>query len=127
MRSIPSTARVRAWSIGRSAGWAVLAAAHFAWGAEDPGARSLHQHQLQRQRQQESLQLRMHQQQRSVQYPSADARQKRAVEQLQVNQQVQQQQLHYRQEIEPPRYLERLGIPVASACTEELSSLMGEC
>lgn len=32
-----------------------------------------------------------------------------------------------REEIEPPRYLERLGITVALACTEELSSLMGEC
>ena len=32
-----------------------------------------------------------------------------------------------RQEIEPPRYVERLGITVASACTEELSALMGAC
>jgi hypothetical protein len=80
-------------------GWAALATA--AWGAEDPGARALQQHQLQRQQQQEALQLRMQQQQRSVQESPADARQQQALEQLQINQQQQQQELHYRQGIEP--------------------------
>jgi len=76
-----------------------LAAA--AWGADDPGARALQQHQLQRQQQQEALQLRMQQQQRSVQEPPADPRRRQAMEQLQINQQQQQHELHYRQDIEP--------------------------
>jgi len=80
-------------------GGAALAAA--AWGADDPGARALQQHQLQRQQQQEALQLRMQQQQRSVQEAPADPRRQQAVEQLQINQQQQQQELHYRQGIEP--------------------------
>jgi len=80
-------------------GWAALAAA--AWGADDLGGRALQQQQLQRQHQQEALQLRMQQQQRSVQDPPADARQQQAFEQLKIDQQRQQQQLHYRQGIEP--------------------------
>jgi hypothetical protein len=81
------------------AGWAALVAA--AWGAEDSGARAFQQHQLQRQQQQEVLQLRMQQQQRAVQSFPADPRQKQAQEKLQADQQLQQQQLHYRQAIEP--------------------------
>ncbi|HET9404909.1 MAG TPA: hypothetical protein VFO57_10045, partial [Burkholderiales bacterium] len=71
------------------------------WGADDPGARALEQHQLQRQQQQEALQLRMQQQQRAVQSTPADPRQKQAQEKLRADQQLQQQQLHYRQAIEP--------------------------
>ena len=80
-------------------GGAALAAA--AWGADDPGARALQQHQLQRQQHQEALQLRMQQQQRNVQESPADPRRQQAVEQLQINQQQQQRELHYRQGIEP--------------------------
>lgn len=80
-------------------GWAALAAA--AWSAEDPGERALQQHQLQRQQQQEALQLRLQQQQRGAQNPPADARQQQAAEQLRIDQQQKQQQLHYRQGIEP--------------------------
>ena len=72
-----------------------------AWGAEDPGARVLQQHQLQRQQQQEALQLRMQQQQHGVQSAPADARQRQALEQLQLEQRQRQDQLHYRQAIEP--------------------------
>lgn len=72
-----------------------------AWGADDPGARALQQHQLQRQQQQDALQLRMQQQQNSVQGAPVDSRQIQAVEQLQINQRLEQQQLHYRQGIEP--------------------------
>jgi hypothetical protein len=43
----------------------------------------------------------MQQQQRSVQESPADPRRQQAVEQLQINQQQQQQELHYRQGIEP--------------------------
>ena len=84
--------------------WAVVGGALLvipAWGAEDPGARALQQHQLQRQQQLDALQLRMQQQQSSVQAAPVDARQKQAVEQLQINQRQEQQQLHYRQGIEP--------------------------
>ena len=88
-------------------GGAALAAA--AWGADDPGARALQQHQLQRQQQQEALQLRMQQQQRSVQELQADPRRQQAVEQLQINQQQQQQELHYRQGIEPATVLPSEG------------------
>lgn len=72
-----------------------------AWGAEDPGARALQQHQLQRQQQQEALQLRMQQHQRGVQSAPADAQQRQALEQLQSEQRQWQEQLHYRQAIEP--------------------------
>ena len=72
-----------------------------AWGADDPGARALQQHQLQRQQQQEALQLRMQQQQRGVQSPPADPRQKQAQDKLREDQQIRQQQLHYQQAIEP--------------------------
>ena len=81
-------------------GW--MAAAVTAWGAEDPGARAVHQQQIQRQQQQEALQLRMQQQQRAVQHPPQDAAQKQALERLQVDQRQRQQELHYRQSIEPP-------------------------
>ena len=78
---------------------AALAAA--AWGADDPGARALQQHQLQRQQQQEALQLRMLQQQRGAQNPPGDAQRQQATDLQQVDQQQRQQQLHYRQGIEP--------------------------
>ena len=81
-------------------GW--MAAAVTAWGADDPGARAVHQQQIQRQQQQEALQLRMQQQQRAVQHPPQDAAQKRALERLQADQRQRQQELHYRQGIEPP-------------------------
>ncbi|MGH8641750.1 MAG: hypothetical protein ACRET6_08555 [Burkholderiales bacterium] len=84
---------------------AVLTYACFAGtagGAEDPGARALQQHQLQRQQQQDAVQLRMQQQQRSTQAPPADARQQQAGKQLEIDQQQRQQELHYRQGIEPP-------------------------
>lgn len=80
-------------------GWVALAAV--AWGADDPGARALQQHQLQRQQQQEALQLRMQQQQRVVQEAPVDPRRRQAMDQLQIDQQQQQHQLHYRQGIEP--------------------------
>jgi len=80
-------------------GWIALATA--AWGADDPGARALQQHQLQRQQQQDALQLRMQQQQRSVQEPPAGAKQQQALDLLQINQRQQQQELHYRQGMEP--------------------------
>ena len=72
-----------------------------AGGAEDPGARALQQHQLQRQQQQDALQLRMQQQQSATQAPPADARQQQAGKQLEIDQQQRQQELHYRQGIEP--------------------------
>ena len=81
-------------------GW--MAAAVTAWGADDPGARAVHQQQIQRQQQQEALQLRMQQQQRAVQHPPQDAAQKQALERLQADQRQRQQELHYRQSIEPP-------------------------
>ena len=70
-------------------------------GAEDPGARAVQQNQLQRQQQQEALQLRMQQQQRATQNSPQDARQKQELEKLQVQQRQRQQELHYRQSIEP--------------------------
>jgi len=76
-------------------------AAAAALGADDPGTRALQQHQLQRQQQQDALQLRMQQQQGSVQNPPADARQQQAIRQLEADQQQRQQELHYRQGIEP--------------------------
>jgi hypothetical protein len=87
-----------------------------AGGAEDPSVRALQQHQLQRQQQQEALQLRMQQQQRAAQNPPADLRpqqatelqqveqqlwQKQEAERLRIDQQQRQQQLQYRQGIEP--------------------------
>lgn len=72
-----------------------------AGGAEDPGSRALQQHQIQRQQQQDALQLRMRQQQRALQSPPQDAGQKQAAEQLQLDQRQRQQELHYRQSIEP--------------------------
>lgn len=71
-------------------------------GADDPGARALQQHQLQRQQQQDALQLRMQQQQRAAQSPPADSRQQQAAKQLEIEQQQWQQELHYRQGVEPP-------------------------
>lgn len=73
-----------------------------AWGAEDPGARALHEQQLMRQQQQETLKLRMQQQQRGLQSPPSSARKRGERERLQINQEQRQQQLHYRQNIELP-------------------------
>jgi len=73
-----------------------------AWGADDPGARALQQHQLQRQQQQDALQLRMQQQQRATQSPPLDSRQQQSARQLEIDQQQRQQELHYRQGVEPP-------------------------
>jgi hypothetical protein len=70
-------------------------------GADEAGARALHQHQLQRQQQQDALQLRLHQQQRSVQSPVGDPRQERRTEQIQIEQRQDQQILQYRQSIAP--------------------------
>jgi hypothetical protein len=71
-----------------------------AFGAEDAALRALQQNQLYRQQLQEQLQLRMQQYQRNTQNPPADARQRQALEQLEINQAVQQQQLQQRQQRE---------------------------
>lgn len=80
----------------------VIGGAAPALGADDPGARGLQQHQLQRQQQQDALQLRMQQQQRATQLPPGDSRQQQQVRQLEIDHQQRQQELHYRQGIEPP-------------------------
>jgi hypothetical protein len=67
-------------------------------GQEDAGARALQQNQLQRQQQQEQLQLRLQQYQRGAQNPARDARQRQAVEQLEMDQSRRQQQLHQQQQ-----------------------------
>ena len=81
-------------------GWMTLVAP--TGGADDPGARAVHQQQIQRQQQQDALQLRMQQQLRAVQNPQQDAAQNQALERLQADQRQRQQELHYRQGIEPP-------------------------
>lgn len=73
-----------------------------AWGAADPVAREVQRNLQQRQHQQDQLQLRMQQQQHGVQSPPADARRKRAIEHLETRQRQRQQELQYRQQIEPP-------------------------
>jgi len=78
-----------------------LSGAAAALGADDPGIRALQQNQLQRQQQQDALQLRMQQQQGSVQNLPVNARQQQAIRQLETDQQLRQQELHYRQGIEP--------------------------
>jgi hypothetical protein len=98
MNSATSIPRARA-VVATAAVCAVLAGA--AGGAEDPGARALQQHQTQRQQQQDAFQLRMQQQQRATQAPPADTRQQQAGKQLEIEQQQRQQELHYRQGIEP--------------------------
>lgn len=72
------------------------------WGAEDPGARALQGHQMMRQQQQETLRLHMQQQQRSLQSLPAGTREGEELQRLQINHEQRQQQLHYRQNIEPP-------------------------
>ena len=69
-------------------------------GAEDAPLRALQQNQLMRQQQQDQLQLRMQQYQRNGQDPPADARQRQAIEQLELNQRLQQQLLHQHQQRE---------------------------
>jgi len=69
-----------------------------AQGADDTAARALEQNQLLRQQQQDQLQLRMLQQQRSTQSPPADARQRQAIEQLELDQSLRQQQLQTQQQ-----------------------------
>jgi RecB family endonuclease NucS len=56
---------------------------------------------MMRQQQQDTLQLRMLQQQRGVQSPPGGAREGHEHERLQVNQEQRQQELHYRQNVEP--------------------------
>jgi hypothetical protein len=73
-----------------------------AWGAEEPGARALQEQQLMRQQQQDALQLRLQQQQRSLQSPPPGPRERQERERLQIMQEQKQQELHYRQKIEPP-------------------------
>jgi len=86
----------------------VLLAIFAAWsaataeGAEEPGARGLHEQQLMRQQQQDAVRLRMQQQHRSLQSPPSGAQERQAREQLQIEQRQRQEQLHYRQEIRPP-------------------------
>jgi hypothetical protein len=93
-------ARNPAWlMLALVAGW-VTCAPTGADGADDPAARSLLQQQLQRQQQQEALQLRMQQQQQAASGPPPHARQRQALEQLQVEQRLRQQELHYRQDVE---------------------------
>lgn len=102
-RGFFSSSVARAASVVRLAvavGCASFAAS--AAGADDPGARALQQHQLQRQQQQDALQLRMQQQQRATQSAPADSRQQQQARQLEIDQQQRQQELHYRQGIEPP-------------------------
>src|SRR5688572_14299240 len=70
-------------------------------GAEDPGAKAFQQNQQQRQQQQDALQLRMQQQQRATQVPPAGVRQQQSGRQLEIEQQQRQQELHYRQSVEP--------------------------
>ena len=87
-----------------AAGWLAVALSGMApavLGADDPGARALQQHQLQRQQQQDALQLRMQQHQRRLHNPPADARQQQALGQMEADQQQRQQELQYRQGIEP--------------------------
>jgi hypothetical protein len=79
----------------------IIGCAAPALGADDPGARALQQHQLQRQQQQDALQLHMQQQQRATQSPPTDLRQQQQARQLEIDQQQRQQELHYRQGIEP--------------------------
>ena len=71
-------------------------------GSDDPAQKALQQQLLQRQQQQDQLQLRMRQQQRNLQSPPVDTRQQQTLQQLEVNQRERQQELHYRQSIEPP-------------------------
>jgi len=98
--------KVRFGRGGNRSSWAwwiavTLSGAAAALGADDPGTRALQQNQLQRQQQQDALQLRMQQQQGSVQNPPVNARQQQAIRQLETDQQLRQQELHYRQGIEP--------------------------
>ena len=102
MRSIRSTSTTPRSTRGLSALGAMLIAFQLAWGAEDPGTRALQQHQLQRQQQEEAAQLRQMQQQRAAQSPPAGAQERQALEKLHIDQQRRQQELHYRQSIEPP-------------------------
>ena len=70
-------------------------------GADGPDGGGLQQHQLMRQQQQDGLQLRMLQQQRALEAPPAGSRERQDLERLQINQQQRQQDLQYRQRIEP--------------------------
>lgn len=70
-------------------------------GEEDAVVRGVQQNQLQRQQQQEALRLRMQQQQGALQAAPADEGKRQALDQLRREQLQRQQQLHYRQAIEP--------------------------
>jgi len=83
----------------RSSAVAVLLAfAVTAGAADDPGVRAVQHNQLLRQQQQDQLQLRMQQHQRGVQNPPADSRQRQAIEQLELDQALRQQQLQMQQQ-----------------------------
>ena len=80
---------------------AYAASAAPGWSANGAGEGGLQQNQLMRQQQQDVLQLRMLQQQRALQSAPAGARERQDLERLQINQEQRQQELQYRQGIEP--------------------------
>src|SRR6185295_6381818 len=73
------------------------AAAVGVWAAEDPGAGALQQNQLLRQQQQDQLQLRMQQYHGTALNPQPDARARQAIQQLELDQALRQQQLQLQQ------------------------------
>jgi hypothetical protein len=75
----------------------LLALAGPGWGAEEAAQKAREQNRLLRQQQQDEFQLRMQQQQHRAQNPPADAHARQALEQLEINQQLRQRQLHERQ------------------------------
>ena len=97
MASLASLASWRFSVLGLAAILAVPAR-----GAEAPAGGSLQQNQMMRQQQQDTLQLRMLQQQRSLQSPTGSTRERQELERLEINQKQRQQDLQYRQSIEPP-------------------------
>jgi hypothetical protein len=102
MKSSSSDTTTRPLAPGLCAFGAMLIAIQLAWGAEDPGARALQQHQLRRQQQEEATQLRQLQQQRAAQSASAGVREQQALQKLKIDQQQRQQELHYRQSVGLP-------------------------
>ena len=92
---------LRRFYISVLAGLAALSAVT-ADGAEDPAGRALHEQQLMRQQQQDTLRLRMQQHNRNLQSPPSGAKERQARERSQIEQRQRQEQLHYRQDIQPP-------------------------
>ena len=74
-----------------------------AWGAEDATQRALQQNQLYRQQQQDQLQLKMQQYQSGARNPAPDARSRQAIERLEIDQALRQQQLQLQQQRELQR------------------------